>query len=172
MGHLGLYRGGPCVFRTNTLSCAQFFPKSPNHVQRMRLRIIYFLFCLTPCFTFAQNTPIDLQTALSNLEAAETAHHQQRYSDALPLAVSAYGYFKTHGSATALPQSAYQLARTQYALQQYDTAQVYFLEAAKYFPQPSIPCGDAWHYAGRCAMSSDRLTDAEHFFSKGLEITV
>ncbi len=135
----------------------------------MKSIITCFLLCLTPYLAFAQNTLTDLQTALSTLAAAEAAHDKQQYSEALPLVVSAYNYFKAHHE-TALPLSAYQLGRTQLALQQFDTAQAYFLEAAKYFSPSTISCGNAWHLAGRCALSSDRLEEAEQFYIKALGI--
>ncbi len=135
----------------------------------MATRIPFAVLVIIPFIAASQHHPTDQISAEKALVQADVAYQHHQFPEARQWAQGAYTFFKAQRD-THFAQAAYQLGRSCFALQRYDTARLYFAEAAHFFPCPSIPCGDAWHYAARCAWETDQLPDAELLYKKGLEI--
>ena len=135
----------------------------------MAIRITLAVLVFVPFMAASQPHPTDQLSAETALQQSVTAFAQQQFAEARQFAQGAYVFFREQRD-THFAKAAFQLGRSCFTLQLYDTARLYFTEAAHFFPCPSIPCGDAWHYAARCAWETDQLPDAELLYKKGLEI--
>ncbi len=135
----------------------------------MATRIILAVLVIVPFIATSQLHPTNQLSAETALQQAAEAHARQQFAEARQLAQGAYWFFQEQRD-THFAKVAYQLGHSCFALQQYDTARFYFSEAARYFPNPSVRCGTAWHYIARCAFASDQLAEAETLYKKALEI--